>query len=126
MSAIYCSECGKKHEYNLAKPNFCSSCGTPFSPVKKKMKEKEEEMDDDDEEEDDEEDDDEDDGESYSNSRSVPSIRKFQVDIEASSQYNTFSLGSILGSEANPAPKTAASSRRKGAKTLEDFKQSKK
>lgn len=27
---IYCTGCGSKHEYTLAKPKFCSSCGTPF------------------------------------------------------------------------------------------------
>lgn len=100
MSAIYCSQCGKKHEYNLAKPNFCSSCGNPLGatmPSSKKKQPIKEEEDDDYEDDEDFDDDDDDDGESYSSSRSVPSIRKIAVDIESSSPYNKFSLSSIIG-----------------------------
>jgi hypothetical protein len=30
MSHLFCSNCGVKIEYNFAKPNFCSKCGTNF------------------------------------------------------------------------------------------------
>lgn len=129
MSVIYCSECGKKHEYNFAKPNFCSSCGSPFGMAKlkkqkPKQEEEEEEYDDDEEEYDDE--DFEDDGESFTNSSRVPKIRKIQVDVETAAQYNTFDLGSIIGSEANPVPKGSTPKRRSRPVSLEDFKQNRK
>jgi ribosomal protein L37E len=126
MSVIYCSKCGKKHEYNLAKPNFCSSCGNPLGamlPKDKKNKQKEEELDDDlDDDFDDDDDDDDDDGD-FSNARSVPHIKKIAVEVEASSSYTQFALSSLIGSggdEANPVKKTRA--RRK---TLDDFKNDK-
>lgn len=126
MSVIYCSQCGKKHEYNFAKPNFCSSCGGPFgmAKLKKATQPDPEEEDMDDEEYDDEEF--EDDGESFSNATRVPNIRKIQVDIETAAQYNTFDLGSIIGSDPNQASKASAPSRRNRATSLEDFKQNKK
>lgn len=127
MSVIYCSECGKKHEYNFAKPNFCSGCGNPFGAAKlKKQKPKEEEEDYDDEDEDDDEEDFEDDGESFTNSNRVPNIRKIQVEVETSATYNTFDLGSIIGSESNPVPKGSAIKRKARATSLEDFKQKRK
>ena len=30
MSHLFCYNCGVKIEYNFAKPNFCSKCGTNF------------------------------------------------------------------------------------------------
>jgi ribosomal protein L37E len=128
MSVIYCSECGKKHEYNFAKPNFCSSCGSPFGAAKlKKQKPKEEEEEDyEDEDEYEDEEDFEDDGESFTNSTRVPNIRKIQVDIETAAHYNTFDLGSIIGSESNPVPKGSTPRRKNRPTSLEDFKQKRK
>lgn len=129
MSVIYCSECGKKHEYSFAKPNFCSSCGSPFGMAKLKKAKKpsrEEEYDDEEDEYEDEDEDFEDDDGSFTNSKSVPNIRKIQVDIETAAQYNTFDLGSMFGSESNTAPKTSAPKRRNRSTSLEDFKQNKK
>ncbi len=126
MSVIYCSECGKKHEYSFAKPNFCSSCGGAFGIAKlKKANKPDPEEEYDDEDDDDYEDFEDDDG-SFTNSKSVPNIRKIQVDIETAAQYNTFDLGSIIGSESNTAPKTSAPKRRNRSTSLEDFKQNKK
>ena len=124
MSVIYCSGCGKKHDYNFAKPNFCSTCGDPFgmAKLKKVSQAKQDESYDDDE---DGEDYFEDDGESFSNANHVPNIRKIQVDIETAAQYNTFDLGSIIGTESNQTP-TASSPRRNRPTSLEDFKQNKK
>lgn len=31
MGNIYCPSCGYKNTYSLSRPNFCSSCGEPFS-----------------------------------------------------------------------------------------------
>lgn len=125
MSVIYCSECGKKHEYNFAKPNFCSSCGNPFGVAKLK-KQKPQQEEEEEEYDDDEEEDFEDDGESFTSVSRVPNIRKIQVDVETSAQYNTFDLGSIIGSEANPVPKGSTPKRRSRPISLEDFKQNKK
>jgi hypothetical protein len=124
MSVIYCSGCGKKHDYNFAKPNFCSTCGGAFGMAKLKNVSQAKE---DENLEDDEEGEDyfEDDGESFSNVNSVPNIRKIQVDIETASQYNTFDLGSIIGGESNQTSR-ASSPRRNRSTSLEDFKQNKK
>jgi hypothetical protein len=124
MSVIYCSGCGKKHDYNFAKPNFCSTCGGAFGMAKlKKVSQAKEDED----IENDEEGEDyfEDDGESFSNVNSVPKIRKIQVDIETAAQYNTFDLGSIIGSESNQTSR-GSSPRRNRSTSLEDFKQNKK
>lgn len=125
MSVIYCSECGKKHEYNFAKPNFCSGCGNPFGAAKLK-KQKPQQEEEEEEYDDEEEEDFEDDGESFTSVSRVPNIRKIQVDVETSAQYNTFDLGSIIGSEANPAPKGNMPKKRSRSVSLEDFKQNKK
>ena len=124
MSVIYCSGCGKKHDYNFAKPNFCSTCGDPFGMAKLK-KVSQAKQDEDYEDDEDGEDYFEDDGESFSNANHVPNIKKFQVDIETAAQYNTFDLGSIIGTESNQTP-TASSPRRNRPTSLEDFKQNKK
>jgi len=123
MSVIYCSECGKKIEYSFAKPNFCSGCGNPFgmAKLKKAIKQNIEQ-----EEDYDEEDEFEDDGESFSNATRVPNIRNFQVDIETAAQYNTFDLGSIIGSESDRQSKASAPKRKARSASLEDFKQKKK
>ena len=126
MSVIYCSGCGKKHDYNFAKPNFCSTCGDPFGMAKlKKISQAKVKEDEDLEDDEDGEGYFEDDGESFSNATHVPNIKKFQVDIETSEIYNTFNLGSIIGNESNQTAK-ASSSRRNQSVSLEDFKQSKK
>ena len=124
MSVIYCSGCGKKHDYNFAKPNFCSTCGDPFGMAKLK-KVSQAKQDEDYEDDEDGEDYFEDDGESFSNANHVPNIKKFQVDIETAAQYNTFDLGSIIGTESNRTS-TASSPRRNRPTSLEDFKQNKK
>lgn len=30
---VYCTKCGSGTEYSLKKPQFCSSCGTPFAQL---------------------------------------------------------------------------------------------
>lgn len=31
MKKMFCPECGKKHEFNHAAPNFCSGCGSSLT-----------------------------------------------------------------------------------------------
>lgn len=124
MSVIYCSQCGFKHGYNLAKPNFCTQCGTSLGAVmssnnKKlpavKNKVKEDDYDDDDEEYDD------DDDEDSTNASFVPDINKLAVAIEQTEGYNTFNLGSIFGQ-----PSEFSTPRRRRNMTLDNFKNTKK
>jgi ribosomal protein L37E len=123
MSVIYCSQCGFKHNYNLAKPNFCTQCGGPLgavSPSNKKLpavknKVKEDEYDDD------EEYDDDDDDEDSTNASYVPDIGKLAVAVEHTEGYNTFNLGSIFGQ-----PSESSSPRRRRNMTLDNFKNTKK
>ena len=122
MSISYCPDCGKKHEYNFAKPNFCSSCGLSFGASKPKtinkvsVKEDAEDFDEEDFEGDD----------SFSNSTSVPNIRKIQVDIETSAEYNTFDLGSIIDGTSSVSSRTSSPKRRSSSMSIEDFKQNKR
>ncbi len=126
MSVTYCPDCGKKHEYNFAKPNFCSGCGSPFGAAKlKKQKPKEKEEEEDYEDEDEDEEDFEDDDGSFTNASRVPNIRKIQVDVETSAIYSTFDLGSIVGG-ASTQTSTASTPRRSRPISLEDFKQNKR
>lgn len=125
MSNIYCPDCGKRHEYNFAKPNFCSGCGSPFGAAKLKkvsQAKKDEDL------QDDEDDEDyfEDDGESFSNATHVPNIKKFQVDIETSAEYNTFDLGSIIDGTSSASPTAGSPKRRSNSVSIEDFKQNKR
>ena len=122
MSISYCPDCGKKHEYNFAKPNFCSSCGLSFGTSKPKTinkvsaKEDAEDFDEEDFEGDD----------SFSNSTSVPNIRKIQVDIETSAEYNTFDLGSIIDGTSSVSSTASSPKRRSSSMSIEDFKQNKR
>ena len=125
MSVLYCSECGKKHEYSFAKPNFCSSCGGAFGIAKLKKSQKPDPDEEYDDEDDDDEDFEDDDG-SFTNATRVPNIRKIQVDVETAAQYNTFDLGSIIGSEPNTSQRSSTPKRRNSPTSLEDFKQNKK
>lgn len=116
MSVIFCSECGKKHEYNFAKPNFCSGCGSALGatmPSPKKLPTKQTrasraQMDDHDDE-------------GSSDYDEVPELAELEVDVESSTDYNTFTLGSVFGQGGAPPSR----SRRKSV-TLDDFKNNKK
>ena len=33
MNHIFCSSCGNKLQYNLAKPNFCTKCGNSLGSI---------------------------------------------------------------------------------------------
>jgi hypothetical protein len=118
MSVIFCSECGKKHEYSFSKPNFCSGCGSSLGasmaakkPQKKILaaRSRQEEIDEDDYDED------------SSDSEGIPMIDEIQVDIESIESVNVFSLGSIFG---QPQTQVRKSNRR--PTSLEDFKNNRK
>lgn len=121
MSNIYCPDCGKRHEYNFAKPNFCSGCGSPFGLAKLKQNNKIS-LDSDD----DDDDEFEDDGESFTNARHVPNIQRIQVDIETEEQYNTFDLGTIVNGQPSSTSRASSPKRRARSQSIEDFKQNKK
>lgn len=115
MNVIFCSSCGKKHEYTYAVANFCSGCGTslrgnrfPSSPVvgsAQKPADEEDEID-------------ENDNTSVS---SVPQIRKLDLEIEKFEGHNSFTLGSLFNSPQEPS----AISRRRNT-SLGDFINTKK
>lgn len=88
MNHIFCSNCGNKIQYNLAKPNFCTKCGTALSSlsvsneiVKKKntpnididLEEDETDIED------------------------LPNLKKIAVDIENFSENSSFTLGNLFG-----------------------------
>jgi hypothetical protein len=116
MSVTFCSECGKKHEYNFAKPNFCSSCGAGFgvqvkskaSTNRRTTQRGEEDLYDGDDED-------------FSDCDGVPNIDKIQIDVEHVDSANVFSLGSIFGN-----PQEANTRTRKRPMSLENFKNNKK
>jgi hypothetical protein len=91
MNHIFCSSCGNKLQYSLAKPNFCTKCGNSLGSIaiaKKILPSQSfENLD----QEDDDLDEDE------TSVASVPSIRKLAVDIESDSGNHSFNLGSLFG-----------------------------
>jgi hypothetical protein len=87
MNHIFCSNCGNKIQYNLAKPNFCDKCGTSLSSLASKevIKKKIIPQEDIDLEEDETDIDD------------IPNLRKIAVEIENFSENNSFTLGNLFG-----------------------------
>jgi hypothetical protein len=88
MNHIFCSNCGNKIQYNLAKPNFCTKCGNSLSSltassqvVEKKVVPK---LDIDLEEDETDIDD-------------IPNLRKIAVEIENFSENSSFTLGNLFG-----------------------------
>jgi len=89
MNHIFCSSCGNKMQYNLAKPNFCTKCGTGLGSVavaknivapKSRSQEEYEDLDEDET------------GVDF-----IPDIRKLAVDIESDSGNHSFTFGSLFG-----------------------------
>lgn len=94
MNHIFCSSCGNKIQYNLAKPNFCTKCGTGLSSiaVAKKISPANRQSEDFDEDEDLDEDE--------TSIAHVPNIKKLAVDIESDSGNHSFNFGSLFGQNA--------------------------
>jgi hypothetical protein len=91
MNHIFCSSCGNKLQYNLAKPNFCTKCGNSLGSIAiaKKTLAPKLLQDDDQEYEDLDEDE--------TSVASIPNIRKLAVDIESDGGNHSFSFGSLFG-----------------------------
>lgn len=91
MNHIFCSSCGNKIQYNLAKPNFCTKCGSGLGSiaVAKKISPANRESED--------FDDDEDLDEDETSVNRVPNIKKFDVDIESDGGNHSFSFGTLFG-----------------------------
>lgn len=103
MSHIFCYNCGVKIEYNFAKPNFCSKCGTSFggeqqsrSVVEETPRQSKASVVSDDE----------------TDAESVPQLRKLDVEIE---KPKTFTIGSLAGKNTPP------DYRGRGAYDLDEF-----
>ena len=108
MNHIYCIDCGTKMTYSLAKPNFCSKCGSGTGAVTKKVASVQNVQLDvdlaDDETSIDE----------------VPDIENLSVDIEHYDD-NVFTFGSLVGEEPR-----SNRVRNRGSRSLEDFIDDKK
>lgn len=107
---MFCTECGHKMAYSLAKPNFCSKCGagTGFSSKSSASKPKLSKPsflggDNDN------------DSEDETSIDYLPEIYKLDCDIEQYDE-NIFTLGSLAGQEPRK-PRV----RNRGSKNLEDF-----
>jgi len=91
MNHIFCSSCGNKMQYNLAKPNFCTKCGSSLGSIaiaKKISPSKSfEDLDQEDEDLDEDE----------TSVASIPNIKKFAVDIESDGGNHSFNFGSLFG-----------------------------
>lgn len=90
MSHIFCYNCGVKIEYNFAKPNFCSKCGTSFggqqqsqAAVEQAPSQNKASLVSDDE----------------TDAEFVPQLRRLDVEIE---KPKTFTIGSLAGQNTPP------------------------
>lgn len=120
----YCFSCGQPTEYTIAKPKFCSSCGTNFEskaqtnaqptlakPPTPQLSTARV-------------DDDDDDGPSLQDAKEVPNINKLDVEVNIGKKSGE-KLGNILGTAStndyvqSPEPKGKKVSRKK---FLEEFK----
>ena len=105
MSRLFCASCGTKLEYANAKPNFCVKCGVQLNTSYASNTAQDqptivENVDF---------------GEDETNSQSIPSISKLQVDFEVDDS-KTFTLGSLAGKNAPPT-----NTRRAKAKSVDEF-----
>lgn len=99
MNAVFCSNCGAKHQYSFAKPNFCSKCGSTMgASIASESKVKEARVQSRAKPEDYEYDDEE-----YSDVDYAPNLRKIDVDVEQFSDNSSFTLGSLFGDTSSPS-----------------------
>ena len=93
MNHIFCFNCGNKIQYNLSKPNFCTSCGTSLktgessasvaTPTKPSKNTKIQSV-----------------SEDETDAECVPNISKIEVETE---QYGgSFTIGSLAGEKTQP------------------------
>lgn len=112
MNHIFCSSCGNKIQYSLAKPNFCTKCGSGLgaiavAKVSPNIKASIEESYDEDLEEDE------------TGIDFVPNIRKLALEIEPEAGNHSFTFGSLFGDST----KAYTGGRRK---SIDDFIDEKK
>jgi hypothetical protein len=112
MNHIFCSSCGNKLQYNLAKPNFCTKCGNSLgaTSIAKKLSPSQSFIDDDEGNLDEDE----------TSVASVPHIRKLAVEIESDSGNSSFNFGSLFGQ------KSENSFKQKRIRSVDDFIDEKK
>ena len=111
MSHIFCTQCGHKIEFNHSKPNFCSKCGSSLDSVSKaaapveppRRKIKSENLKDDE-----------------TSIDELPDLTDLKVEIETSSDANTFTFGSLFGENDKPRRE------RRNGKDVNDFIDEKK
>ncbi len=93
MNHIFCFNCGNKIQYNLSKPNFCTSCGTSLktgessaavaAPTKQTKNNKIQTL-----------------SEDETDAEFVPNISRIEVDTE---QFGgSFTIGSLAGEKNQP------------------------
>jgi hypothetical protein len=89
MNHIFCSSCGNKIQYSLAKPNFCTKCGTGLgtiavakntTPSKVRIQEEYDDLEEDE-----------------TGIDSIPNIRKLALEIEPEAGNHSFTFGSLFG-----------------------------
>lgn len=89
MNHIFCSSCGNKIQYSLAKPNFCTKCGTGLgtiavakntTPSKAHIQEEYDDLEEDE-----------------TGIDSIPNIRKLALEIEPEAGNHSFTFGSLFG-----------------------------
>jgi len=93
MNHIFCFNCGNKIQYNLSKPNFCTSCGTSLktgessasvaAPTKQIKNNKIQPL-----------------SEDETDAEFVPNINRIEVETE---QFGgSFTIGSLAGEKTQP------------------------
>jgi len=91
MNHIFCSNCGNKIQYNLAKPNFCTKCGSALSSLAvsnqiasqnnvSNMSKIDIDLEEDE-----------------TDINDLPNLRRIAVDIESFSENSSFTLGNLFG-----------------------------
>jgi len=117
MNTSFCPNCGMKHTFNFAKPNFCSGCGQTLGATSKiaAPQAKPAKASYSDPIEEDEDYDDYDDNENTSVDR-VPQINKIQIEVETDSA-SSFTFGSLFADNTPPS----SSTRRRDSQSIGDF-----
>lgn len=84
----FCPNCGTKHEYQHAAPNFCSSCGNSLKSLSEAKSIEPEDLDEDE-----------------SNVDHVPHLDKLQIEIAPANNMGQ-TLGDLLGTPTRPDKST--------------------
>lgn len=84
MKKMFCPNCGKKHEFNHAPPNFCSGCGNPLTSTARKApssspSKEDEELD-----------------EGETDVSEVPYLDNFEVEVDQIRSHGGATLGDVL------------------------------